>query len=251
MSKTTIPTGGITADAIDATLIADDAISEEHLDATAITGHTALAEAPADTDEFLISDGGTLKRLDASYIGGGGFVRVGGSSSTSSASTVTLDNVFSSTYRSYKIIGHIGTDQSDYIKYRTRAGGSNNDGDQYINIERYNFIESDENQTTGNYGHHTTTFGFLAFAGIATNSAVTGSYGAFDLTFYNPNTDDSLVRHMMSGLIVYRNAGTQKMYGSQVYSTATGNHNADGIRFECNAGNVEFHRIDVYGMVNS
>ena len=30
MSKTTIPTGGITADAIDATLIADDAISEEH-----------------------------------------------------------------------------------------------------------------------------------------------------------------------------------------------------------------------------
>ena len=35
MSKTTIPTGGITADAIDATLIADDAISEEHLDAIA------------------------------------------------------------------------------------------------------------------------------------------------------------------------------------------------------------------------
>ena len=70
MSKTTIPTGGITADAIDATKIADDAISEEHLDATAITGHTALAEAPASTDEFLISDGGVLKRLDASLIGG-------------------------------------------------------------------------------------------------------------------------------------------------------------------------------------
>jgi len=70
MSKTTIPTGGITADAIDATLIADDAISDEHIDITAITGQTALAEAPAGTDEFLISDGGVLKRLDASYIGG-------------------------------------------------------------------------------------------------------------------------------------------------------------------------------------
>ena len=69
MSKTTIPTGGITADAINATLIADDAISDEHLDATAITGHTALAAAPAGTDEFLISDGGVLKRLDASYVG--------------------------------------------------------------------------------------------------------------------------------------------------------------------------------------
>ena len=44
------------------------------LDPTVITGQTALAVAPADTDEFLISDGGVLKRLDASLIGGGGKV---------------------------------------------------------------------------------------------------------------------------------------------------------------------------------
>ena len=42
------------------------------LDPTVITGQTALAVAPADTDEFLISDAGTLKRIDASLIGGGG-----------------------------------------------------------------------------------------------------------------------------------------------------------------------------------
>ena len=42
------------------------------LDPTVITGQTALAVAPADTDEFLISDAGVLKRLDASLIGGGG-----------------------------------------------------------------------------------------------------------------------------------------------------------------------------------
>ena len=41
MSKTTLPTGGITADAINSTLIADDAVSEEHLDATALTGNAA------------------------------------------------------------------------------------------------------------------------------------------------------------------------------------------------------------------
>jgi len=39
------------------------------IDPTVITGQTALAVAPADTDEFLISDAGVLKRLDASYIG--------------------------------------------------------------------------------------------------------------------------------------------------------------------------------------
>ena len=58
MSKTQIPTGGI----------ADDAVSEEHLDATAITGSTELAATPADTDEILISDAGTLKRIDFSLI---------------------------------------------------------------------------------------------------------------------------------------------------------------------------------------
>ena len=46
------------------------------LDPTVITGQTALAVAPADTDEFLISDAGVLKRLDASLIGGGNLGQV-------------------------------------------------------------------------------------------------------------------------------------------------------------------------------
>ena len=38
------------------------------LDVVAITGETALAETPASTDEILISDAGTLKRLDFTHI---------------------------------------------------------------------------------------------------------------------------------------------------------------------------------------
>ena len=37
---------------------------------TIISGQTALGAAPADTDEFLVSDAGTLKRVDYSYIKG-------------------------------------------------------------------------------------------------------------------------------------------------------------------------------------
>ena len=48
---------------------ANKAIVASDLDPTVITGQTALAVAPADTDEFLISDAGVLKRLDASLIG--------------------------------------------------------------------------------------------------------------------------------------------------------------------------------------
>lgn len=50
---------------------ADKALVASDLDPAVITGQTALATSPADTDEFLISDAGVLKRLDASLIGGG------------------------------------------------------------------------------------------------------------------------------------------------------------------------------------
>ena len=53
---------------------ANKAVVASDLDPAVITGQTALAVAPADTDEFLISDAGTLKRIDASLVGGGGKV---------------------------------------------------------------------------------------------------------------------------------------------------------------------------------
>ena len=87
-----VTTAKVAADAITDAKIADDVVGTEHLtagevDATAlgadsvtaakinndiISGTTALTSEPADTDEFLVSDAGTLKRIDASLVGGGG-----------------------------------------------------------------------------------------------------------------------------------------------------------------------------------
>ena len=51
--------------------IQDDAVTAAKINTDLISGTTALAVAPADTDEFLVSDAGTLKRLDYSLIKGG------------------------------------------------------------------------------------------------------------------------------------------------------------------------------------
>jgi len=59
------------------------------LDPTVITGQTALATSPASTDEFLISDAGTLKRLDASLIGGGKVLQVVQTSKTDTFTTTS------------------------------------------------------------------------------------------------------------------------------------------------------------------
>jgi hypothetical protein len=55
-------------DSVTASSIADDAVESEHLNNNIISGQTALGAAPADTDEFLVSDAGTIKRVDYSYI---------------------------------------------------------------------------------------------------------------------------------------------------------------------------------------
>ena len=47
---------------------ANKAIVASDLDPAVITGQTALGAEPADTDEFIISDAGTLKRMDYSHI---------------------------------------------------------------------------------------------------------------------------------------------------------------------------------------
>ena len=50
----------------------DDTVTAAKLNDTVISGQTALGAEPADTDEFLVSDAGVLKRMDYSYIKGGG-----------------------------------------------------------------------------------------------------------------------------------------------------------------------------------
>ena len=58
------------AGSVGASQLASDAVTAAKLNDDIISGQTALGEAPADTDEFLVSDAGTLKRVDYSYIKG-------------------------------------------------------------------------------------------------------------------------------------------------------------------------------------
>jgi len=232
MSKTTIPTGGITADAINGTLIADDAINSEHYtDGSIDTAHIGDNQVTA-----------------AKATGVGGLALVGSSESSSSASAVTFDSVFSSTYRVYRIIGIIAPSQDTWIKFRLRASSSDLNNNQYINLERTSYIDSGESQAQNNYGNHTATYGAFGQADIDSDSDA--SYVGFDFTVYDPNTD-VFARHMINGTYSFRNGGSQKLYVGNFANSATANQNADGIKFETNAGTLSYHSIRVYGIVNS
>ena len=64
----------ILGNVLDLGVPSDNTVSASKLTNDIISGQTELASEPADTDEFLVSDAGTLKRIDYSLIKGGGKV---------------------------------------------------------------------------------------------------------------------------------------------------------------------------------
>ena len=107
-----LPQANIAGDAINADKIADDSISEEHLDVTAITGHPEKTSL-VDADKFLISDSaasGALKYVQNSNLGGSPMVKLASGSASSSVNHYITGYMDSSKYNCYfitlsKIIG--------------------------------------------------------------------------------------------------------------------------------------------------
>ena len=76
--------------------LADDVVTADKIGDTAISGFSALGATPADTDELLVSDAGTLKRVDFSHLKSGGAI---------SASMATINGQQTTTSTSYVSIG--------------------------------------------------------------------------------------------------------------------------------------------------
>ena len=68
IANTSVETGMLADDAVTEAKIADDAVESEHINDNVISGQTALTSGLATTDELLISDGGTIKKMDVSVI---------------------------------------------------------------------------------------------------------------------------------------------------------------------------------------
>ena len=68
IAGTSVETSMIAADAITEAKIADDAVESEHINDNVISGQSALTSGLASTDELLVSDAGTIKKMDVSVL---------------------------------------------------------------------------------------------------------------------------------------------------------------------------------------
>ena len=114
-----------TAAALTASDVADGIISNAKLAQDIISADTALGAEPADTDEFLVSDAGTLKRMDYSHIkAAAGLVKIENINVTSAATTIDFDGCFSATYDNYVMIGFVRPSTSGHIYGRQVHGAT-------------------------------------------------------------------------------------------------------------------------------
>jgi hypothetical protein len=121
-----------------------NAVTAAKFNADVISGQTELAAEPADTDEFLVSDAGVLKRMDYSHIKAGA-VTVSQKATTSSSGTFTISSLTIAI--PLFIVADGSSGNKPEIKFRVTAGAT---GGATENSSNFFFVGANDSNVTQN-----------------------------------------------------------------------------------------------------
>ena len=220
-------------------------VGSSQIAAEMITGTTALTSAPADTDEFLISDAGVLKRIDYSLVKSGGLVHLQTTNITSGTANVQFTSDIDSNHNAYLFIlsdVHPATDAQPLEMTVSTDGGSS-----YIS-------------TNYGFGHKGSTAGGSELSHSATNDSV------FDMSSQNVGNaaDESIsvqvYLHKPSGTDGHKlingtstvvddgNVVSSTVFGGMNYSTTSA---ITAVKFAFGSGNIDRGNFTMFGVANS
>ena len=142
----------------------DDSVGAAQTKNDIISGQTALTSSPDDTDELLISDGGTIKRIDVSLVGGSNSPRfqvaLSGNQSTSTDTNTLVafatevldsDNAFTNTSSNYKFT--VPSGKAGVYFFYAQLNFADMSDNKSINVSLYkngSEIHSGKERTPGN-----------------------------------------------------------------------------------------------------
>ena len=129
----------ILGNVLDLGVPSDNTVTAAKLNNDIISGQTALATAPDDTDEFLVSDAGTIKRIDYSLIKGGGMYELIQTQTISSnVSSVDFTSTqMTTSHQDYLIIFSGVRFDADTVKFQFRI--STDGGSSYDSSSNYRY----------------------------------------------------------------------------------------------------------------
>ena len=220
--------------------LADDVVTSAKIGDTAISGFSALGAEPADTDEFLISDAGTLKRMDYSYIKGGGTHILLATTTASDSAEVDFTSNINSTYRAYMVdIADCRPATNDTVLYlRFYQGGSLDTGGVYDWVQSRTCTDSSLNTKTGstNAGEIQLTFA----NNNSSNASINGR-----IFIYDPS--NTAIDTYARSILTYHIDGDKVLMddgASRIEETAA----VDGFRFVFSSGNITDGVFKLYGI---
>ena len=217
------------------------------LDVVAITGETALADVPASTDELIINDGGTIKRIDFTHIQSH-LVPISSVALTGNTNPVRFDDVFSTTYNKYQVILTDLCPQSDGVSVRFRFRDGSSTLEASNTYEHCSFgIQSDENDTTtlSTNNDDNIQIGHKAVGHSAATSGISG------IIFVNDPQSTSNYANIHYDLKTADGDGftLYKTSGAGAYKQAT--TAVEGFELTCSSNGFTSGRIDIFGVKNA
>ena len=238
-SDGTVTTAKLASDAVTEAKIADDAVESEHLNNNIISGQTALGATPADTDELLVSDAGTLKRVDFSYLKGGGMYEFISQTTVSSA-TANVD------------ITSLSSDFEDFL-FSIQSLRIASDAERIFML-----LEQD--------GSFITSGGYYTHGGIGVGDSVgttTLDSGSTNVIEIQPDVGNASNESYSGEIIVYNAQSTsldpvvifrggavdenRKVESFQGAGSLQSTGRITGVRFKASSGNIAGGKIAVYG----
>ena len=230
-SDNTVTTAKLGANAVTAAKLNNDIIS----------GTTALTSAPDDTDEFLVSDAGTLKRIDYSLIKSDPtHVLLSTTTISSGTASVSISSDIDSTYKVYmlELLNlHPGND-GENLHMRFLQGGTEDSG------SIYDYAYS---RAIGGSGApadvQSTNIDYIRLAD-STDAINTGSISG-RILLYNPSSTTYPTNVYFNFTSTRNGNNIQKSAGVGRIDEAVAN---DGVKFFMSTGNLDDGIIKLYGV---
>ena len=191
--------------------VTDDSITADKINNDIISGSTELAAEPADTDEFLVSDAGTLKRVDYSYIKGSTNLNHFGSLAITSDTAISGSGVLSpgivQNYNSSITVssGKIKVAQTGWYLVNYGASGKCTSGDDVFRIIITKTANDGGATSDGNYAYiylngNNFDTGFVSYlwdvTDISNQAVYMGYESASNITLFGDGGGDRDVTYM-------------------------------------------------------
>ena len=230
-SDNTVTTAKLGANAVTAAKLNNDIIS----------GTTALTSAPDDTDEFLVSDAGTLKRIDYSLIKSDPtHVLLSTTTVSSAVAQVDFTSNIDSTYKVYMvdIMGvHPSTDSAQF-DLRFFQGGT------IVTSSIYD--SATDNLRSNNTAHNITGLQNYDKIRLATDVDTAGT-STLNLRLFIYDPSDTTYNTHVSSMSTHQGQ-SDVVFGSVCAGRIESTTAVDGLRFLFDSGNIETGTFKLYGV---